>query len=105
MRRSRIDFIRATAAGLTMLLAASAAAAQSAGDFYRNRNVDLYVGYSPGGAYDLYARVIGRHMGAHIPGNPTLIPRNMEGAGSLGLANWLYRGSRPDGSAFGTIGR
>ena len=79
--------------------------AQSAADFYKNRNVDEYVGYSTGGAYDFYARVIGRHMGAHIPGNPTLVPRNMEGAGSLRLANWLYRVAPRDGSVFGTIGR
>ena len=81
------------------------AAAQSPADFYKNRNVDEYIGYSTGGAYDFYARVIGRHMGAHIPGNPTLIPRNMEGAGSLRLANWLYRVAPQDGSAFGTFGR
>ena len=67
--------------------------------------MDLYIGYSTGGAYDFYARVIGRHMGAHIPGNPTLVPKNMEGAGSLRLANFLYRVAPQDGSAFGTIGR
>src|SRR5580692_5468626 len=79
--------------------------AQSAGDFYKGRDIDLYIGYSTGGAYDLYARLIGRHMGAHIPGHPTLVPKNMEGAGSLRLANYLYRVAPPDGSAFGTIGR
>ena len=63
---------------MCLLGAASLAGAQSAADFYKNRNVDEYIGYSTGGAYDFYARVIGRHMGAHIPGNPTLIPRNME---------------------------
>src|SRR6202046_5959743 len=62
-----------------------AAAQQNPADFYKNRNVDEYIGYSTGGAYDFYARRIGRHMGAHIPGNPTLVPRNMEGAGSLRL--------------------
>jgi tripartite-type tricarboxylate transporter receptor subunit TctC len=86
-------------------VAADFAAAQSPADFYKNRNVDEYIGYSAGGAYDFYARVIGRHMGAHIPGNPMLVPRNMEGAGSLRLANWLYRVAPQDGSAFGTIGR
>jgi tripartite-type tricarboxylate transporter receptor subunit TctC len=79
--------------------------AQSPADFYKGRNLDLYIGYSTGGAYDLYARVIGRHMGAHIPGNPTLVPKNLEGAGSLRLANYLYRVAPQDGSAFGTIGR
>ena len=80
-------------------------AAQEPAGFYKNRNIDLYIGYSVGGAYDFYAREIGRHMGAHIPGNPTLVPKNMEGAGSLRLANYLYRVAPQDGSAFGTIGR
>jgi tripartite-type tricarboxylate transporter receptor subunit TctC len=84
------------------------AAAQGAGDaagFYKGRALDLYIGYSVGGAYDLYARVIGRHLGAHVPGNPTLVPKNLEGAGSLRLANYLYRVAPRDGSAIGTIGR
>jgi tripartite-type tricarboxylate transporter receptor subunit TctC len=91
-------------AGL-LLAAANFAVADDVAGFYKNRNVDEYVGYSTGGAYDFYARVIGRHMGAHLPGNPTLVPRNMEGAGSLRLANWLYRVAPQDGSVFATIGR
>jgi hypothetical protein len=79
--------------------------AQSAADFYKARNVDLYIGFSVGGAYDLYARVLGRHIGAHIPGAPTLVPKNMEGAGSLRLANYLYRVAPQDGSAFATFAR
>src|SRR6516162_9446537 len=81
------------------------AAAQNAEGFYKGRAIDLYIGYSVGGAYDLYARVIGRHLGAHIAGNPTLVPKNLEGAGSLRLANYLYRVAPRDGSAIGTIGR
>jgi tripartite-type tricarboxylate transporter receptor subunit TctC len=79
--------------------------AQGVEDFYKGRNVDLYIGYSVGGAYDLYARVIGRHLGTHIEGDPTLVPKNFEGAGSLRLANFLYRVAPQDGSAIGTIGR
>jgi tripartite-type tricarboxylate transporter receptor subunit TctC len=81
------------------------AAAQDSEGFYKGRALDLYIGYSVGGAYDLYARVIGRHLGAHIAGNPTLVPKNLEGAGSLRLANYLYRVAPRDGSAIGTIGR
>ena len=80
MRRSR-NHIAMTTALLLFGATGFAAAQQSPADFYKNRSIDEYIGYSPGGAYDFYARVIGRHMGAHIPGNPTLIPRNMEGAG------------------------
>jgi len=93
------------AALLVVLAPAAIVLAQSAVDFYKSRSIDLYIGYSTGGAYDLYARVIGRHLGAHIPGHPTLVPRNLEGAGSLRLANFLYRVAPQDGSAFGTIGR
>jgi tripartite-type tricarboxylate transporter receptor subunit TctC len=81
------------------------AQAQTPADFYKGRAVDLYVGYSVGGGYDLYARVLARHIGRHIPGNPTIVVKNMEGAGSLRLANWLYRIAPKDGSVFATIGR
>jgi len=79
--------------------------AQSPADFYRGKNVELYVGYSVGGGYDLYSRMLARHMGKHIPGNPTVLTKNMEGAGSLRLANWLYRVAPKDGTVFGMIGR
>ena len=67
----------------------SIAQAQSPADFYRGKTVDLMIGYSVGGGYDVYARLIARHLGKHIPGNPQVVPKNMEGAGSLRLANWL----------------
>ena len=81
------------------------AQAQNIADFYKSKNVDLYIGYSVGGGYDLYARVLARHIGRHIPGNPTIVVKNMEGAGSLRLANYLYRIAPKDGSVFGIIGR
>jgi tripartite-type tricarboxylate transporter receptor subunit TctC len=81
------------------------AGAQNPADFYKGKNVDLYIGYSAGGGYDVYARVLARHIGKHIPGNPNVVPRNMEGAGSLKLANWLYNVAPKDGTAFGIIGR
>jgi tripartite-type tricarboxylate transporter receptor subunit TctC len=84
---------------------ATGAQAQSVADFYKGKNIDLYVGYSVGGAYDLYARMLARHMSKHIPGNPTIIPKNMEGAGSLRLANWLFNVAPKDGTAFGIFGR
>jgi len=99
---------RVAAALLTfapMSLAQPAAYAQSPAEFYKGRNVELYVGYSVGGAYDLYARVLARHLGKHIPGSPTIIPKNMEGAGSLRLANWLYNVGAKDGTVLATIGR
>jgi tripartite-type tricarboxylate transporter receptor subunit TctC len=83
----------------------SAAHAQSPADFYKGKTVDLMIGYSVGGGYDVYARLLARHIGKHIPGNPIVTPKNMDGAGSLRLANWLYNVAPKDGLVFGTIGR
>ena len=96
---------RGLMAAALVALAAPAVRAQSAADFYKGKTVDLYIGYSVGGAYDLYARMLSKHIGKHIPGNPTVIPKNMEGAGSLRLANWLYNVAPKDGLAMGIIGR
>jgi hypothetical protein len=95
----------ARVAAALVMLGMAPAYAQSPAEFYKGRSVDLYVGYSSGGGYDLYARLLARHMGKHIPGNPTVIVKNMEGAGSLRLANWIYNVAPKDGSVFGTIGR
>jgi tripartite-type tricarboxylate transporter receptor subunit TctC len=96
---------RGLLAAALLAAAAPATRAQSVADFYKGKTVDLYIGYSVGGAYDLYARMLARHIGKHIPGNPSVVPKNMEGAGSLRLANWLYNVAPKDGSAFGIIGR
>jgi tripartite-type tricarboxylate transporter receptor subunit TctC len=96
---------RAFVAALSLVLPTAIASAQSPTDFYKGRTLDFYIGYSVGGGYDLYARVIGRHLGKHIPGNPTVVMKNMEGAGSLRLANWMFRVAPKDGSVIATIGR
>ena len=98
-------FKRGVIAAAFMVVAVSGSRAQSPAEFYKGKTVDLYIGYSVGGGYDLYARFLARHMGKHIPGNPTVLPKNMEGAGSLRLANWLYNVAPKDGTAFGAIGR
>src|SRR5512137_1645035 len=64
------------------LMLPAPARGQSVADFYRGRQMQMLIGYSAGAGYDLYARVLARHMGKHIPGNPTLVPQNMPGAGS-----------------------
>jgi tripartite-type tricarboxylate transporter receptor subunit TctC len=96
---------RGLIAALVAALSASAAWAQSAADFYKGKTLDFYVGYSVGGGYDLYARSIARYLGKHIPGNPTVVVKNMEGGGSLRLANWMARVAPKDGSVIATIGR
>jgi tripartite-type tricarboxylate transporter receptor subunit TctC len=91
---------------LTAALAPSGAAlAQPAPDFYRGKTLTLVVGYSVGGGYDTYARVLARHMAKHIPGNPSIIVQNMPGAGSLRSANYLFSVAPKDGTVFGMFGR
>jgi tripartite-type tricarboxylate transporter receptor subunit TctC len=92
-------------AALLAVLPASVGYAQTPEEFYKGKNVELQIGYSVGGGYDVYARLLARFIGKHIPGNPTVVPKNMEGAGSLRLANWLYNKAPKDGTVFGTIGR
>jgi tripartite-type tricarboxylate transporter receptor subunit TctC len=88
-----------------LVCAATAACAQAPPDFYRNKTVSLYVGYPPGGGYDVYARAIARHMGRYIPGSPNIIIRNQPGAASLTFANELYNTHPRDGTVFGTFAR
>ena len=85
--------------------AATSASSQPAAEFYRGKTIDLYVGFTVGGGYDVYARLLSRHMGKHIPGSPTIVVKNMEGAGSIRLANWIYSVAPKDGTVFGTFAR
>ena len=89
----------------TMLGLCTTARADSVSDFYKGKSVDLYVGYSVGGGYDVYGRLLARYLGKYIPGNPTVVPRNMEGAGSIRLTNWLYNIAPKDGTAIATVAR
>ena len=92
-------------AALFAVLPASVASAQAPADFYRGKTIDLYINVSVGGGYDLYARMVARHLGKHIPGNPTILPKNMEGGGGMRLANWLYNVAPKDGTAIGAVAR
>ena len=73
--------------------------------FYKGKTVTIFVGFSAGGGYDLYARILARHMGKQIPGNPTMVVKNMTGAGSVTLTNALYNTLPKDGTVMGEIGR
>ena len=97
------SFIAPVAALAALLVLPAAADAQAAPDFYKGRTVTLYVGSSVGGAYDAYGRMVARFIGRHIPGNPTIVVENMEGAAGLQLANWLAQGAPKDGTVFGII--
>ena len=70
-------------------------------NFYEGKTVRVIVGLAPGGGYDVYARTIGRHLGKHIPGHPSVVVENMTGAGSIISANHLYKIAKPDGLTIG----
>jgi len=72
--------------------------------FYKGRQLSLIVGYGPGGGYDLTARLLARHIGHFIPGQPSVVLQNMVGAGSLRAANYLYGAAPKDGATFGVFG-
>jgi len=79
--------------------------ADAVADFYSGKTVRVLVGFSAGGGYDLYARTLARHMGRHIPGQPTLLPQNVPGAGSLKAVNYLYNVAPKDGTTIATFAR
>jgi tripartite-type tricarboxylate transporter receptor subunit TctC len=79
--------------------------AQSPAEFYRGKTITLIVGYSAGGGYDIYARILARHMGKHIPGSPAIVVQNAPGAGSMRAANTIYNVAPKDGTAIGMFGR
>src|ERR1700691_302762 len=79
------------------------AGADPIADFYSGRTVTVVVSTSTGGGYDTLARAIAHHIGKHLPGNPTVIVRNMPGAGGLTATNYLYAAAERDGSVLGLI--
>jgi tripartite-type tricarboxylate transporter receptor subunit TctC len=83
--------------GLTALTAAGGTRAADAQSFYEGKTIRIIVGLAAGGGFDTYARLIARHLGKQIPGNPTIIVENMPGAGSLISANHIYKVAKPDG--------
>jgi tripartite-type tricarboxylate transporter receptor subunit TctC len=104
MHRRRIAakplLIAAALAALT-----GAAGADDVADFYKSRSVSMIIGYSVGGGYDAYARLLARYIGRHIPGAPSIIPQQMTGAGSLRAANYIFSVAPKDGSVVGTFSR
>src|SRR5437899_2254167 len=88
------------AAGTLYALPANA---QSPAEFYKGRTVTIVVSTSTGGGYDAMARAITRHIGKHIPGNPTVVVRNMPGAGGILAVNWLYNAAEKDGTVLGLV--
>ncbi|HLI20705.1 MAG TPA: hypothetical protein VKV32_06290 [Stellaceae bacterium] len=91
-------------AALALLVGAQTARAQDAvAQFYKGKQIKVYIASTPGGGYDSYGRLVGQYIGKYIPGNPTVIPENMAGAGGNRLAAYLYAVAPKDGTEFGII--
>jgi tripartite-type tricarboxylate transporter receptor subunit TctC len=100
IRRSTTIAVAAAAAISSLTFAAGA---DPVADFYKGKQISVIIGTSTGNDYDFRARVLARHMGRHIPGEPTLVPRNMPGAGGINAANWLANVAPRDGTAIHLI--
>jgi tripartite-type tricarboxylate transporter receptor subunit TctC len=92
---NKIYWLIGSLVGIALL--AFAIRTAGADEFYKGKTIRFVVGLAAGGGYDLSARTLGRHMGKHIPGNPTIVVENMTGAGSLIAANYTYNSAKPDG--------
>ena len=98
--------VNVVAVGVLTILAIFApglALAQSPAQFYKGKTINLYIGYGAGGGYDIYGRLVARFLGPHIPGQPTVVPQNMPGAGSIRAANYVYNVAPKDGTALGIV--
>jgi tripartite-type tricarboxylate transporter receptor subunit TctC len=92
-------------AGLLLAGAAGVPAqAEPIADFYKGKTINLLIGVGVGGEYDLQARLVARHIGKHIPGNPTIVPQNMTGAGGINMANHMFNTAARDGTFIAMMG-
>jgi tripartite-type tricarboxylate transporter receptor subunit TctC len=96
---------RTLLAALAMVLIGAAAHCETAEEFFRNKQISLIIGYNPGGTYDLYSRLAATLLPRYIPGNPTIVPKNMPGVGSVKAANYLFGQAPKDGLTIGMIGQ
>ncbi len=90
---------------LVLTLGIVPASAQSAGEVFAGKNVNMVIGFGPGGGYDMWGRTVARHIGQHLPGKPTVVPVNMPGAGSYTATNYIYTTAPKDGTVMGIIAR
>lgn len=97
----QVYLIALTLIGLTAWITTGALA--STHDFFKGKTIRIAVGASAGGAFDTYGRIVGRHLGKHIPGSPVVLVENVTGAGGLILANQIYKTTKPDGLTIATF--
>ena len=92
-----------TAAISAAAFAATTARADAVADFYTGKQLRILIGYGAGGGYDTVTRLLSKHLSKHIPGNPTIVPQNMPGAGSMKVANYLFNAAPKDGTVLGVF--
>jgi tripartite-type tricarboxylate transporter receptor subunit TctC len=90
---------------VAVVLSGTPSSAQTTGESLAGKTVSLVIGFGPGGGYDLWGRTVGRYMAKHLPGNPTVVPQNMPGAGSYVAASHIYGAAPKDGTVFAIIAR
>lgn len=107
MHRFFVKRLWKTCLGASLLLGCGSGTghADDIQSFYSGRTISVVIGTSAGGGYDLYARVLAKYLGKHIPGNPTIVPQNMPGAGTLRAMMYLYSVAPKDGTVIGTFSR
>lgn len=100
MKRYTISILAAAAAATVL---GGAARADAVADFYKGKTLRILIGYGAGGGYDTTTRLFAKHLSKHIPGNPTIVPQNMPGAGSMKVANYVYNAAPKDGTVLGVF--
>lgn len=100
MKSGLAKTIRALSFALSLAVIATPVAADN---FFAGKTLEVYIGAGAGGGYDRYGRTVGRYMARHIPGNPSVVPRNMPGAGSMKLAEYMSTIAAKDGTAIAIL--
>jgi tripartite-type tricarboxylate transporter receptor subunit TctC len=103
MKARLMQVWRLCAFALLPALLAHAAAAQSPEPYYKGRTITIFSGFTPGGSYDYYSRLLARHLGRHLAGQPSLVVQTMPGAGGLNAANHLFNNAARDGTVIGIL--
>ena len=105
LRLSAVSVLAVLVPGVasSIVLSTASATAQNAAEFYKGKQISIFIGYNPGGTYDIYSRLAAVHLSRHIPGQPNIVPKNMPGVASLKAASYLYSQAPRDGTAIGMV--
>jgi tripartite-type tricarboxylate transporter receptor subunit TctC len=105
VKRTTLSAVSAACLSAVLALGSTPLSAQQTSGPFSGKTVQMIIGFGPGGGYDRWGRVVARHIGRHLPGNPQVVPQNMPGAGSFIAANHIYNVAPKDGTVMGIIAR